>query len=224
VKIPWLTKAHPEWPEPLRRYAEAFRYPSKRASLESTRFVVFDTETTGLDLAKNRLLALASVGLEQGDIVCGDRFEVWVRQDTVGAADAVRIHGLVRRDVAQGLDEDLAVAQFLEHADSAVLVAHHAAFDMAMLKKALAPHRGAKVKNPVVDTMTLALRLESGPVRTELSRSRIGLDALADSCGVGISGRHTAAGDALATARVFQVLLRRARKRGIRTLGQLLGG
>jgi len=106
-------------------------------------------------------------------------------------------------------------------------VAHHAAFDMRMLEKAIAPYRGAKVWNPSVDTAQLARRVEvsamtSNQARGAEQQSDYQLDRLVERYGIDIPERHTAAGDALATALLFQRLLKKAERRGIVTLGDLL--
>jgi DNA polymerase-3 subunit epsilon len=96
-----------------------------------------------------------------------------------------------------------------------------------MLEKAIAPYRGAKVWSPSVDTAQLAQRVEDGPMTSNQARgadprSAYQLDTLVERYGIDIPERHTAAGDALATALLFQRLLKKAERRGIRTLGDLL--
>jgi DNA polymerase-3 subunit epsilon len=220
--------AQPEsWPEPLRDYMSKRRRVPRDKALSDVRFVVFDSETTGLDLTKNRLLSIAGVGMNGSDVRLDDTFGAMVTQTDVGGSDAAVIHGLISNDLADGLPEDEAASRFLAFAGDAVLVAHHAAFDMRMLEKAIAPHRGAKVWSPSVDTAQLAQRVEDGPMTSNQARgadprSAYQLDTLVERYGIDIPERHTAAGDALATALLFQRLLKKAERRGIRTLGDLL--
>jgi len=199
----------------------------KDKALGEVRFVVFDTETTGLDLSKNRLLSIAGVGMTGLEVRLDDTFGAMVVQSDVGGSDAAVIHGLISHDLADGLPEDEAAARFLAFAGDAVLVAHHAAFDMRMLQKAIAPHRGARVWSPSVDTAQLAQRVEVGPMTSNQGRGAdqrtpYQLDNLVERYGIDVPERHTAAGDALATALLFQRLVKKAERRGIRTLGDLL--
>ena len=199
----------------------------KRTSVHEARFVVFDTETTGLDLTKNRLLSIAGVGMTGIEVHLDDAFEVMVLQTDVGGADAAVIHGLISSDLGSGLPEDEAVARFLAFAGDSILVAHHAAFDIRMLRKAIASHRGARVWNPTIDTAQLARRVEDAAMSSDRaedagSREAYQLDNLVARYDIEAPERHTAAGDALATALLFQRLLKRADRRGIRTVGELL--
>jgi DNA polymerase-3 subunit epsilon len=215
------------WPEPLRGYMERKTKPDRSMPLSDVRFVVFDTETTGLDLSKNRLLSIAGVAMRGAEVALGDTFDVMVAQPDVGGADAAVVHGLISSDLADGLPEGEAAARFLAFVGDSVLVAHHAAFDVRMLQKAIAPYRGAKVWSPAVDTAQLARRVEVGPMPTHRAhgaekREPYRLDNLVRRYGIEVPERHTAAGDALATALLFQRLLKKAERRGIETLGDLL--
>lgn len=219
--------ASSSWPEPLREYMAYKRKLAKSTPLSELRFVVFDTETTGLDLSKNRLLSIAAVAMEGLDVELDDTFDVMVQQTDVGGSDAAVVHGLISSDLAGGLPEQEAASRFLAFARDSVLVAHHVAFDLRMLQKAIAACSGAKVWNPTIDTAKLAQRVEVGTMTSTRAqggddRESYRLDSLLARYGIEVSERHTAAGDALATALLFQRLLRRARRRGISVLGDLL--
>lgn len=215
------------WPEPLREYMALKRKPPKSAALADIRFVVFDTETTGVDLSKNKLLSIAGVAVRGVEVALGDRFDAIVSQSDVGGADAAVVHGMISGDLSEGLPEEEAVAAFLGYVGDAVLVAHHAAFDVRMLQKAIEPYSGARVWSPAVDTAQLARRVEVGPMSSGEAhgaddREAYRLDSLVRRYDIEVPERHTASGDALATALLFQRLLKKAERRGIRTLGELL--
>ena len=214
-------------PEPLRDYMAAKRRPPKAAALADVRFVVFDTETTGLDLSTNKLLSIAGVAVSGAEVSLRDRFDVVVAQSDVGGADAAVVHGMISGDLSGGMPEDEAAAAFLGYVGDAVLVAHHAAFDVRMLQKAIEGYRGARVWSAAVDTAQLARRVEVGPMSSSEARGAddreaYRLDSLVRRYDIEVPERHTAAGDALATALLFQRLLKKAEARGIRTLGDLL--
>ena len=222
-----LPAAANAWPRALRDYMATKSRLPRSTPIGDVRFVVFDSETSGLDLAKNRLLSIAGVAMLGPEVQLDDAFEALVVQRDVGGANAAVIHGLVSNDLAGGLPEDEAAARFLAFAGDAVLVAHHAAFDIQMLRKAIALHRGAKVWNQAIDTAQLAERVEVGPMSSIHAtgadqRAAYRLDSLVERYGIDVAERHTAAGDALATALLFQRLLKKAQRRGIHTLGDLL--
>ena len=211
-----------EWPEPLRRYMAAQKPCAFRTPLSEARFVVFDTETTGLDVRRDHLLTIAAVSVMQGDVRLDDGFETVVARTEVGGADAATVHGLVPADLVAGESEEGAVCNFLAFAGDAILVAHHALFDIEMLKKGIRDFGGARVWNRWIDTADLTRRLEQGPLDTAPSSQSYSLDAVTARYNIDISDRHTAAGDALATALLLQVLLKNANRRGIHTLKDLL--
>ncbi len=215
------------WPEHLRDYMSRKRKVDRAMPIGDARFVVFDTETSGLDFSKNRLLSIAGVAMTGFELNLDDTFDAIVAQKDVGGADAAVVHGLISSDLAEGLPECEAVSRFLAYAGDAVLVAHHAAFDLKMLQKGLADCRGAKVWNAAIDTAQLARRVEEGFMSSADAhgaeeREPYRLDNLVVRYGIDFPERHTAAGDALATALLFQRLLKKAAHRGIRTLGDLL--
>jgi DNA polymerase-3 subunit epsilon len=113
------------------------------------------------------------------------------------------------------LDEVLPA--FLRFAGDAVIVGHEVWFDLAFLEPE-AKRMGLPAipsGNGVVDTR-LCSRLIHGSLPDHT------LDAVAERLGVSIQGRHSALGDALATAEVLVRFLPLLRKRGITTLAALL--
>ncbi|MCY4243134.1 MAG: exonuclease domain-containing protein, partial [Rhodobacter sp.] len=106
--------------------------------------------------------------------------------------------------------------RFRQFAEGAVLVAHNAPFDMAFLRRD-ADAVGASLDSPVLDTVLLSAALYGAEATHTL-------DAIADRLEVDIpdSLRHTALGDAEATAAVFLKMLPMLEARGIVTFGAAL--
>lgn len=214
----WRRRSSPTHPA-LGRYLASFEPLDDAAPLSELRFVVLDTETTGLDIAQDRILTIAAVSVEALTLRPAESLDVTLEQAGVGAA-AAPIHGLVRGDLEGGATEADALGALLDLLGNAVLVAHHAAFDVGILNAALARHGAAPLLNDVVDTERLARRLRHGPL-AGASTERFSLDATAARHGLETDARHTAAGDALLTAELLLRLLAEARKAGLRTLGDL---
>ena len=184
-------------PPALRHYMSLRSKPNKSAALDSVRFVVFDTETSGLDFSKNRLLSIAGIAVRNLEVRMDDVFDTVVEQVDVGGAQAAVVHGLVSGDLVGGSSELDAASEFLAFAGDSVLVAHHAAFDVRMLQKAIASCPNAKVWSPAVDTAQLAKRVEVGPMSSSAAhgaedREAYRLDQLVDRYGIEVPERQPA--------------------------------
>lgn len=219
---------HALLPAPLLRYVEHLEHlPGGNTPLENIRFVVFDAETTGLDARRDSILSLAAVAVESGAVQFEDVFEAMVFSTrTAEIAATASIHEILPSHLLYGETEERVVADFADYVGSAVLVGHHADFDVTLLNTALHRHYGVRLVNTVIDTAWLAIHLLQEQ-RAELGAEvlRYGdytLDALCTRLGVQQTDRHSAAGDAFTTALLFLKLLALCRKRGMRTLADIL--
>lgn len=173
--------------------------------LANQRWLVVDVETTGLDVRRDRLLAIGAVLVEGATIRLGQSFEVVIRQATPSRADNILIHRIVGSEQLQGIDATEALLAFLEYAQKLPCVAFHAAFDESMLKRAFEEQLGIKFAPQFIDLALLAPALiKSAPARLR------SLDDWVEHFSIHISARHRAVADAVGTAQLFQVLLSRA--------------
>ena len=190
------------------------------APADSIRFVVLDSETTGLDPRRDRLITIGAVAVQNGEIRLDDCFEVML--ELAYNSSSVTIHGITRDESRGGLDEPEALSAFLEYLRDGVIVGHHIGHDIQMLNAASERSFGFTLRNQYLDTMDLTLALEKeGALTGRTLPTGFTLDALCEMFGVVPHDRHTAGGDAFITAQIFLRLLLAARRAGRATLEQL---
>lgn len=178
---------------------------------------VFDTETTGLDPVRgDALVSIAGVRLVNGRVLSGETFDTLVHPGRPIPAAATRIHGVTDAMVIDAPSPHAALRQFHDFVGEAVLCAHNAAFDLAFIAKGEI-EAGVRFDQPVLDTVLIAAHVFG-------QDSELTLDALAERFGVAFAPqmRHTARGDAIATALVLTHLIALLEAQGIQTLGAAL--
>lgn len=187
---------------------------SGAAPLLSLDAVVIDTETTGLDPRKARVIELAGVRLSAGKLDAEGSFRQLLRPggDSI-PADTTRIHGIDDAMVAQSpLFADVWPG-FSSFLGQAVVIGHTVGFDLAVLK------RECEIAGlPWMRPRTLDTRLLAQIAAPELAGYT--LEKLAAWLGVEVADRHSALGDSLTTARVFLALLPKLRDHSIRTIAE----
>ena len=188
---------------------------------DSVRFVVLDSETTGLDPRKDRLITIGAVAVIGGEILLDDVFDALL--EVSYNSSAVTVHGITRQQSLSGITEPEALERFLAYLKDGVIVGHHIGHDVATLDAGYQRHWGFSLRNRSLDTMDLALNLErDGAFRGSDAFSDFSLDGLCSLFSVIPHDRHTASGDAFMTAQVFLRLLRLASRHGRSTLGRLM--
>jgi DNA polymerase-3 subunit epsilon len=209
--------------EPLfvQRYRACFEDSwSDDTPIDRIRFVVLDSETTGLNPARDRLITIGTVAVMDREIVLEDSFSALIRMER--NTEAVTVHGVTRDESLKGMEEGQALELFLEHLGDGVIVGHHIGHDIATFDAAYGRHWGVQLLNRSLDTMDLTLHLErAGAFDGRAPIRQFTLDALCDMFDVIPHDRHTAGGDAFITAQVFLRLLRLAERFGRGTLARI---
>jgi len=208
-------------PDFVRNYLDYFaRSWTEKTPAEQVRFVILDTETTGLDPRRDRLITIGAVAVRANEIVLADSFEAMLK--VAYNSSSVTVHGITREEAHVGLDEPEALESFLEYLRDGVIVGHHIGHDVATLNAGYERHFGFDLKNRFLDTMDLTLCLQrDGAFAGGDEVQGFSLDALCEFFGVAPHDRHTAGGDAFITALIFLRLLRVAGRFGRATLGPL---
>lgn len=187
------------------------------ASLGQARLVVVDVETTGLNLARDCLIAIGAIAVEAGKINLDDSFEIILQQEAVSDKDNILVHGIGGTAQTEGVPPVEALLRFLEYLGPDPLIAFHVTFDETMIRRALQKHLGLAFKHTWLD---LAYAVPA--LFPELSRRFRALDDWTAYFGIRNFARHRALADSLATAQLFLVASAVARRQGVAEFKGLL--
>ena len=213
-------------PSFLRDYLERFVHLNLKQPVAETEFVVFDTETTGLNVKKgDRILSISAVRFKNGRIDLSETFHEMVNPDRDIPSETAVIHEILPRMVNGKPMINEVLPRFIGYIGSAVLVAHHEWLDMSFLNSAMERLHGLPLQNIVLDTAILdrALAFKRTPptARGDL-RLDSRLEALAERYQVPIEAQHSSFWDAVATAQIFQKMVKEAQRQGVRSLKDLV--
>jgi DNA polymerase III subunit epsilon len=179
------------------------KMPGRAASVSEARWVVLDVETSGLDIRRDRLLAIAAIAMRVDwsartiKVDLGDSFEVVLFQQEVSSKDNILLHGIGLQQQRAGMDPALALHAFTEFVGDSPLLAFHAAFDQGMIDRFARKHLGHRLANRWVDIDHLcAVTHEGVPARA--------LDDWMAHFGIRCAVRHQAAADTMAECELIQ--------------------
>ena len=163
--------------------------------------VVLDTETTGISVRDgHRIVEIGCVELE--NLVSTKKtFHCYLNPETKVSEKALEVHGYTDEFLSKQPKFIDIVDEFLDFIEGKKLVIHNAEFDLSHLNNELNLLGKSKIKNEVVDTLTLA--------RDKFPGSPISLDALCKRYNINNTQRtkHTALIDCDLLAKVYINLL-----------------
>ncbi|MDH3739307.1 MAG: DUF294 nucleotidyltransferase-like domain-containing protein [Alphaproteobacteria bacterium] len=181
--------------------------------LSGLRCVVVDTETTGLQVDRVRIISVGAVCIDGAEIEAGSEQAFLIDPGEPIPAASSKIHGLYDDDVrGAGRFKDV-ISPLLNTFAGRVVVGHNIGFDLAILGH---EHRRSGMMwapPPALDTGMLARAIN--PHLPDGS-----LETIADWLGVEIVERHTALGDARATAQVYLHLIPKLLHAGVRSFAE----
>ncbi len=201
-------------PEFWNAYEASFK-PGLPRSVAETSFVVLDTETTGFDFKKDRILSIGALRIQNGVIKAKEAFEVFIEQTTF-EAKTVEIHGILKKGKVEQISELEGLEILLNLLENSVLVAHHVGFDVGMINMALVRNGLPKLINQELDTSRLFHRSLRKSKRN--SSGHYSLDELSQRFNIPKTDRHTALGDAYITAIAFLHILEKLKPASLEQL------
>ncbi len=198
-------------------FARTLRPAVAETRLRDLSYVVFDTETTGLEPSQgDQMVQIAGVRIVNGRMLRGEVFNSLIHPGRAIPRVAAEVHGITDAMVANADPVTMVLPRFHRFVGDAVLVAHNAAFDMKFLTLKQA-EAGVAFTNPVLDTVLLAAAIFGAD-------ESLTLDTLAERFAIKIAAeeRHTALGDSLATGHTFLKLVDLLEAGGVTTLREAI--
>ncbi|MBP3924397.1 3'-5' exonuclease [bacterium] len=155
--------------------------------------IVLDTETTGLDYTKEKMVEFAAVRLENGKIK--DEFQTLINPEQHIRKSSMAIHGITQEMVADAPTEAEAMPKILEFIGDYPIVAHNAIFDYTFINEASIRTTGNEILNPRIDTQQMFKEvypdLDSHGLEALTTRFKVELNnhhrAMADTMGLALS-------------------------------------
>jgi DNA polymerase-3 subunit epsilon len=177
--------------------------------------LVLDCETTGLEVARDRVVSVGAVRLDGVRLFRSATLDSLVNPGIPIPGPSTAIHGITDAMVADAGTFEAVFEKLRALQDGTVMVGHNVPFDIAMIARECGLAGIDWDEPPFLDTLLLAGALDPRPANLDL-------EGLAEEFAVRIRGRHTALGDALVTAQVYQRLVPRLAEIGVTTFGEAL--
>jgi DNA polymerase III subunit epsilon len=185
-----------------------------KTPLQGMRFVIIDTETSGLNVETDRILSIALFEVIDGQIDLAQSRKWIVFQPVNAPTAATAIHGILPSETRKGIPEHQLLEELIPLLTGAIVVGHHISFDAAMINEAMMRHFKTKFSNRIIDTAMMAMHELVAFRKTGYANQRPpSLDEVCSQLNLPVVARHTAEGDAFTTAEIFLLLFGRIRRR-----------
>ena len=159
--------------------------------------IVLDTETTGLDYTRERIIEFAAVKLQNGKIV--DEFQTLINPQQHIRKSSMAVHHITEEMVADAPTEEEVLPKILEFIGDYPIVAHNAIFDYSFLNEAKKRVLGEELTNPRIDTQIMFRE-----IAPDLDSH--GLEALTNRFNVELNNHHRAMADTMGLALAYPKL------------------
>ena len=164
-------------------------------------YVVFDCETTGLDVNNDEIISIGAVIVKDNKIELSKRFHLFAKSNKNLSEESIKIHKIRECDLENAKEIDEVIEEFLDFIKNRTLVGYYLEFDIDMVNRYIEPKVGFKLPNKTIEVSELYYNkmLKKYPngnidLRFDTILNRLNLPALP---------KHSALNDAIMTALMF---------------------
>ena len=184
---------------------------SKGQTIDDTTYCVFDLETTGISFRTEKITEIGIMKVRNGEVI--DSFETFVNPEKPIPMRVQEITHITDDMVKDAPTIEEIMPKVLEFFGDSVLVAHNADFDTSFIKYNC-ERMGLKFDNTYLDTLRLAKDLFP-----DYKKYKLGI--IAENLGIKVEVAHRALDDVDTTVKVFNVMLKMLKDKGIKTLEEM---
>lgn len=166
------------------------------------RKIILDTETTGLNFQKDRIIEIGCLELVN-DVPSGNMFHRYYSPGLIKISDeAEKIHGLNNKILEKYPKFDDCLDDFIAYIKDSILIVHNASFDISMINSAFSRNNLELIDiEKCICSLIMAKKLFPG--------SKVNLNALCKRYDISVEGRekHDAMTDCHLLAKVYLELI-----------------
>lgn len=185
----WIKGLNKEYPQFWKDYLEKF-------NSKSNRYVIFSTETSGLNPKKDVILSMAAIAVIDDKIFVADSFEVAILQYKYLHDNQLSNEFLIESKLPK-LSELQAIQSFVEYIGNATLIGHRINFDIELINEALEKIECGRLKNEALDIEIMHQRL------LDITDKQFSIDELATIYKLPSSDRISVSDDTYSIALLF---------------------
>lgn len=194
--------------------------------VHEAKYVVFDTELTGLKTKKDSIVSIGAVKMDGSRVSLGDFFYRIIEPKTELTGKSVLIHGITPTEASESPEIDVLLPEFMDFCRDSIMVGHVVSIDLGFLNKEMKRIYGTSLQNPAVDTYMIYRWIRKIEEKTCAyhggTSENADLFTLAKKYEIPFEGAHNALNDAFVTAQLFQRFLSMLPGFGVNTVGELL--
>lgn len=185
----WIKNINKEYPEFWKKYLEKFE-------TKSNRYVILNTETSGLNPKKDVILSFGAIGIENEVIKVSDSLELVILQYKYLHDNGLSNEFIIESKFPK-FAENNAIEELVNYIGNATLVGHRIHFDIEMINEALEKMECGKIKNEALDIEIMHQKLYD-----EINKQH-SVDELIQTYKIPVHERNSTLEDAYSMALLF---------------------
>ncbi len=164
-------------------------------------FVVFDTETTGLDPKKDNIVSIGAVKIKGNKILTNEALHIYIKQESLISQESIKVHRIRNCDLEGAITIEEGIERFLYFIGNRTMVGYYLEFDVAMINRYMKPMLGINLPNKQQDVS--AIYYDKKISLIPQGNIDLRFDTILDALALPRLQSHDALNDAIMTAMMY---------------------